>query len=540
MTYQNNIASSKEDELEVDLINWNPNGKLGFSITGGMGSQHIRGDDGIYVKYIQEGGLISWDGRIWVGDQLVAVKQGLDGARISLDNCTHEHAVSILRNVCSAKRVVLIVRKSEVNLVNWNKNDQLGFSISGGTDRQHIPGDNRVYITSIVEGGNAFKDGRLSVGDRVLAVKQNIKSNRMRSEDFFLMEKCTHKEAVSILQECRKGKQVILVVCKKRNIPRRLRFDDIPIQQPTDGNVATFNTQAYASGQELLPRATLLSNAQFSNQENGQGIKSILKQAKPSKASKMNEEMDRECRNRKSPIRIKYVSGEPISQEDLTVITKPHKMTSKDHKDSCIRVLSVEDDHCTTNASDNLNSSGSSSSSSMSMYDVDSALSSMSSEDESHFLDFSNVAAELSQVYKPKMSHIRHKSQHLIEPIVTKSNSPVTRPSRPPLDKDRMFSSPSPLNGGLSDNMVYKDKKVVHEKTSSDSRKNEEISNFPKDVENIFRNEYFNKRYNIPSSIFNDEIFNHIHDFNHRVKDISYNGNANTNHFVKVTRHYDL
>jgi len=539
MTYQNNIASSKEDELEVDLINWNPNGKLGFSITGGVGSQHIRGDDGIYVKYIQEGGLISWDGRIWVGDQLVAVRQGLDGARISLDNCTHEHAVSILRNVCSAKRVVLIVRKSEVNLVNWNKNDKLGFSISGGTDKQHIPGDNRVYITSIVEGGNAFKDGRLSVGDRVLAVKQNIKCNGLRSEDFLLMEKCTHKEAVSILQECRKGKQVVLVVCKKRNILRRLRFDDTPSEQPTDGNVIKFNTQAFASGQELLPRTTLLPNAQFSKQENRPGIKSILKQAKPSIGSKLNEEMGRECSNRKIPIRIKYVSGEPISQEDLTVITKPHEMTSKDHQERCNRVISVEEDHCTNNANDNLNSSGSSSSSSMSMYDVDSALSSMSSEDESHFPDFSNVAAELSQMYKPKMSHIRHNSQHLIEPIVTKSNSPVTHFSRPPLDKDRMFSSPSPLNGGLSDNMVYKDRKVVHEKTSSDSHENEEISNFPKHVENIFRNEYFNKRYNIPSSIFNDEILKHQQNFN-RVKDISFDNNVNTQHFVKVTRHYAL
>merc|ERR1719219_642850 len=407
-------------------------------------------------------------------------------------------------------------------------------------DKQHIPGDNRIYITNIVEFGNAFKDGRLSVGDRVLAVKQNIKSNSMRSEDFFLMEKYTHKEAVSILQECRKGKQVILVVCKKRNIPRRLRFDDTPLQQPTDGNVINLNTQAFASGQELLPRTTLLPNAQFSNQENRPGIKSILKQAKPLNGTQLNKETDRECGSMKTPIRIKYVSGEPISQEDLTVITKPSKMTPKGHEERCIRVGSVEEDHCKTNANDNLNSSGSSSSSSMSMYDVDSAISSMSSEDEAHFLDFSNVAAELSHVYKPKMSHIRHKSQHLIEPIVTKSNSPITRLSRPPLDKDRMFSSPSPLNGGLSDNMVYKDKKVVHEKTSSDSDKNEEISNLTKDVENIFRNEYFNKRYNIPSSIFNDEIFNHQHDFNHRVKDISYNSNANTNHFVKVTRHYAL
>merc|ERR1712183_1021279 len=155
-------------------------------------------------------------------------------------------------------------------------------------------------------------------------------------------------------------------------------------------------------------------------------------------------------------------------------------MTSKDNGESCNRIGSVEGDHCSNNAKDNLNSSGSSSSSSISMYDVDSALSSMSSEDESRFLDFSNVAAELSQVYKPKMSHIRHKSQHLIEPIVKKSDSPVTQFSRPPLDKDRMFSSPSPLNGGLSDHMVYKDRKVIHEKTSSYSNENKEISNFPK------------------------------------------------------------
>merc|ERR1719510_2470575 len=117
-------------------------------------------------------------------------------------------------------------------------------------------------------------------------------------------------------------------------------------------------------------------------------------------------------------------------------------MTSKDNEAIHSRIRSVEGDQYTINAIDNLNSSGSSSSSSMSMYDVDSALSSMSSEDESRFLDFSNVAAELSQVIKPKMGHIRRKSQHLIEPTVLKSNAPETHFSRPPLNKNRMFSSP--------------------------------------------------------------------------------------------------
>merc|ERR1712020_234335 len=108
----------------------------------------------------------------------------------------------------------------------------------------------------------------------------------------------------------------------------------------------------------------------------------------------------------------------------------------------------------------------------------------MSSEDECQFLDFSNVAAELSQVIKPKMGHIRRKSQHLIEPIVLKSNAPDTHFSRPPLNKNRMFSSPSPTNKNISDNMIYQDKKVVHETSSSNSHQKQDTYPFPKVDEN--------------------------------------------------------
>lgn len=49
----------------------------------------------------------------------------------------------------------------------------LGFSIAGGIGNQHIPGDNSIYITKIIEGGAAQKDGRLQTGDRLLAVRYN-------------------------------------------------------------------------------------------------------------------------------------------------------------------------------------------------------------------------------------------------------------------------------------------------------------------------------------------------------------------------------
>ncbi len=46
----------------------------------------------------------------------------------------------------------------------------IGFSIAGGVGNQHIPGDNSIYVTKIIEGGAAHKDGRLQIGDKILAV----------------------------------------------------------------------------------------------------------------------------------------------------------------------------------------------------------------------------------------------------------------------------------------------------------------------------------------------------------------------------------
>lgn len=46
----------------------------------------------------------------------------------------------------------------------------LGFTVAGGIDDQVFPGDTGVFITKIVEGGLAATDGRLALGDRIIAV----------------------------------------------------------------------------------------------------------------------------------------------------------------------------------------------------------------------------------------------------------------------------------------------------------------------------------------------------------------------------------
>lgn len=57
----------------------------------------------------------------------------------------------------------------EIELIKGNKG--LGFSIAGGIGNQHIPGDNGIYVTKIMDGGAAQVDGRLVVGDKLVAVR---------------------------------------------------------------------------------------------------------------------------------------------------------------------------------------------------------------------------------------------------------------------------------------------------------------------------------------------------------------------------------
>lgn len=46
----------------------------------------------------------------------------------------------------------------------------LGFSIAGGKGNQHVPDDDGIYITKIIDGGAAQMDGRLKVGDKIVRV----------------------------------------------------------------------------------------------------------------------------------------------------------------------------------------------------------------------------------------------------------------------------------------------------------------------------------------------------------------------------------
>lgn len=96
---------------------------------------------------------------------------------VSVVDVTHASAVDALKKAGNTVKLH-IKRKQppagpviEIDLVKGSKG--LGFSIAGGIGNQHIPGDNGIYVTKIMEGGAAHVDGRLEIGDKLIAVRNN-------------------------------------------------------------------------------------------------------------------------------------------------------------------------------------------------------------------------------------------------------------------------------------------------------------------------------------------------------------------------------
>uniref|UniRef100_A0A671S6Y1 Disks large homolog 2-like n=1 Tax=Sinocyclocheilus anshuiensis TaxID=1608454 RepID=A0A671S6Y1_9TELE len=162
------------------------NSGLGFSIAGGTDNPHIGDDPGIFITKIIPGGAAAEDGRLRVNDCILRVNDS------DVSEVSHSKAVEALKAAGSIVRLYVRRRRpmletvTEIKLIKGPKG--LGFSIAGGVGNQHIPGDNSIYVTKIIDGGAAQKDGRLHVGDRLLMVNN------------YTLEEVTHEEAVAILK----------------------------------------------------------------------------------------------------------------------------------------------------------------------------------------------------------------------------------------------------------------------------------------------------------------------------------------------------
>ncbi|VBB30990.1 unnamed protein product [Acanthocheilonema viteae] len=238
---------------------------LGFSIAGGLDQPYIDGDPSIYVTNIIPGGAAAADGRMKIQDIIM---------KVNTTDCTrvpHETTVNALKNAGNVVRLVLKRRRSgresadlrgsiispyisplhdgssvsiipppvppahspytnipiqrtlreierleripgaqKIDLFKGSKG--LGFSIAGGVGNEHVAGDTGIYVTKIIDGGAAYHDGRLRVGDKLLAV------------DDVILENVTHEFAVNTLKQT--ASKVTLVYLKNPHPELLPSFDD--------------------------------------------------------------------------------------------------------------------------------------------------------------------------------------------------------------------------------------------------------------------------------------------------------------------------
>ncbi|XP_022209277.2 disks large 1 tumor suppressor protein isoform X27 [Drosophila obscura] len=210
------------------------NSGLGFSIAGGTDNPHIGTDTSIYITKLISGGAAAADGRLSINDIIVSVND------VSVVDVPHASAVEALKRAGNAVKLHVKrkrgtatataatspagagagatagdVRDSgsaggskviEIDLVKGGKG--LGFSIAGGIGNQHIPGDNGIYVTKLMDGGAAQVDGRLSIGDKLIAVRTNGSEKNL--------ENVTHELAVATLKSI--TDKVTLIVGKTQHL----------------------------------------------------------------------------------------------------------------------------------------------------------------------------------------------------------------------------------------------------------------------------------------------------------------------------------
>ncbi|MFT7818902.1 disks large homolog 1 isoform X2 [Arapaima gigas] len=182
-SYVNGTEADYEYE-EITLERGNSG--LGFSIAGGTDNPHIGEDPSIFITKVIPGGAAAQDGRLRVNDCILRVND------VDVRDVTHSKAVEALKEAGSIVRLYVRRRKPqsekvmEIKLIKGPKG--LGFSIAGGVGNQHIPGDNSIYVTKIIEGGAAHKDGKLQIGDKLLAVNS------------VCLEEVSHEDAVTALK----------------------------------------------------------------------------------------------------------------------------------------------------------------------------------------------------------------------------------------------------------------------------------------------------------------------------------------------------
>uniref|UniRef100_A0A3Q1EFN4 Discs, large homolog 5a (Drosophila) n=1 Tax=Acanthochromis polyacanthus TaxID=80966 RepID=A0A3Q1EFN4_9TELE len=160
---------------------------LGFDIAEGVNDPYLPGDCGIFVTRVDKGSIA--DGRLRVNDWLLKIND------IDLTNKDRKQVVKAVLNGGGLINMVVRRRKSlggrlvtpvHINLVG-HKDSGIGL-------------ENGVFVTAVVQGSPAAREGSLTVGDRLIAINGIALDNKSVTECEALLRSCRDSLSLSLMK----------------------------------------------------------------------------------------------------------------------------------------------------------------------------------------------------------------------------------------------------------------------------------------------------------------------------------------------------
>ncbi|XP_077585810.1 disks large homolog 5a [Stigmatopora nigra] len=163
LEWETEVVEFEKDRDDMDLK------ALGFDISEGANDPYLPGDCGLFVTRVDKGSIA--DGRLRVNDWLLKIND------IDLTNKDRKQVMKAVLNVGGVVNMVVRRRKSlGGRLLTPVHINLMGHKESG------IGLENGVFVTTVVQGSPAAKEGTLAVGDRLIAINGIALDNKSVTE----------------------------------------------------------------------------------------------------------------------------------------------------------------------------------------------------------------------------------------------------------------------------------------------------------------------------------------------------------------------
>ncbi|XP_041645266.1 disks large homolog 5a isoform X5 [Cheilinus undulatus] len=181
LEWETEVVEFEKDREDMDLK------ALGFDIAEGVNDPYLPGDCGIFVTRVDKGSIA--DGRLRVNDWLLKIND------MDLTNKDRKQVVKAVLNGGGLINMVVRRRKS----LGGRLVTPVHINLQGHKD-SGIGLESGVFVTALVQGSPAAREGSLTVGDRLIAINGIALDNKSVTECEALLRSCRDSLSLSLMK----------------------------------------------------------------------------------------------------------------------------------------------------------------------------------------------------------------------------------------------------------------------------------------------------------------------------------------------------